>query len=110
MKKRSTLPTIPTPRTFAHCIAKRTRLEFHNILKTTVHIPDKIFKAADQFATELEISRSELYTRALKNLIRHHRHAEITKALNLVYSDLEFDESELAFLDRVGRQVFERNE
>ena len=79
-------------------------------MKTTVHIPDAIFKAADRFAQELGIGRSELYTRALKSLIRHHQHDQITKALNLVYADLELDESELAFLDRVGRQVFERNE
>ena len=84
-------------------IARSKRLEPPDILKTTVHIPDKIFKAADQFATELEISRSELYTRALKNLIRHHQHDQITKALNLVYADLELDETELAFLDHVGR-------
>ena len=53
-------------------------------MKITVHIPDAIFKAADQFAQELGISRSELFARALEEYLERHDHTAITSQPNEV--------------------------
>ena len=79
-------------------------------MKTAISIPDKTFEAADELAQELGISRSELYTRAVEDLIRRRKHDQITEAINRVQAELEHDEAEHAFLQNAARRTFERNE
>lgn len=42
-------------------------------MKTEVSIPDPIFAAVEQLAAKLGVSLSELYTKALTDLLAHHR-------------------------------------
>lgn len=55
-------------------------------MKTAISLPDPIFESAEQLALRLDISRSELYVRALKSYVEAHRDDGVTDALNQVYA------------------------
>ena len=55
-------------------------------MKTAISIPDPIFKLADELARRLDMSRSELYARAVDAYILSHRYEAVTEALNAVYA------------------------
>lgn len=55
-------------------------------MKTVISIPDEIFEAAEQTAKGLSMSRSELYTWAIKNHVRDHEAGGVTETLNEVYA------------------------
>jgi metal-responsive CopG/Arc/MetJ family transcriptional regulator len=76
-------------------------------MKTAVSIPDPIFETADQLAKELGISRSELYARALEDLIRNRQREHITASINATLASLEPESQE--FLDRAAQDSFARN-
>lgn len=54
-------------------------------MKTAISIPDPVFRSAERLAARLGMSRSELYCRALKDLLARHGQAMITAQLNEVY-------------------------
>ncbi len=56
-------------------------------MKTAISIPAPIFKTAEQVAKELGISRSELYTKAIKEFLETYHHTDITRELNEIYAD-----------------------
>lgn len=55
-------------------------------MKTAVSIPDNIFKTAERFAHERQLSRSALFTEAVAEFLAHHRHEGVTEELNRVYA------------------------
>lgn len=57
------------------------------IMKTAISIPDPIFQAGETLAKNLNLSRSELYTKALQTFIAAHDAQHITDALNEVYNE-----------------------
>jgi metal-responsive CopG/Arc/MetJ family transcriptional regulator len=54
-------------------------------MKTAISIPDPIFAEAETLASRLGISRSELFTRAVKRLLAEHRDRAVTARLDEVY-------------------------
>jgi hypothetical protein len=55
-------------------------------MKTAISVPDDLFRLAEATARRLQVSRSELYAKALAEFLeRQHDHA-ITERLNQVYS------------------------
>lgn len=54
-------------------------------MKTAISIPDPVFRSAEQLAARLGLSRSELYCRALKDMLARHDQAMITAQLNEIY-------------------------
>jgi metal-responsive CopG/Arc/MetJ family transcriptional regulator len=58
-------------------------------MKTAISIPDPIFQAAENMASRLGISRSELFTVAMSEFITSHKYQNVTAALNKVYSQVE---------------------
>lgn len=54
-------------------------------MKTAVSIPDRVFQSAEKLAARLGVSRSELYTRALADLVEKHREDLITCKLNEIF-------------------------
>ena len=54
-------------------------------MKTAISIPDEIFTAAEETAKRLGVSRSELYSNAVRDYIESHIAEEITEKLNHVY-------------------------
>ena len=67
-------------------------------MKTAISIPDNVYNAAEMVAKKLNISRSELYTKAVKDYVNKHEKSHITEALNSIY--VEEDSSlDTAFLN-----------
>jgi metal-responsive CopG/Arc/MetJ family transcriptional regulator len=54
-------------------------------MKTAISIPDSIFEQAEEAAKELKVSRSELYTTALREYLGEKRSEQIIERLNEVY-------------------------
>lgn len=54
-------------------------------MKTAISIPDQVFKSAEQLASRLRVSRSELYSKALKAFLEEHRDDQVTSRLNELY-------------------------
>ena len=55
-------------------------------MKTAISLPDSIFEKAEALAQKLGMSRSELYTEALKAYLRRYNREQILSKLNEVYS------------------------
>jgi metal-responsive CopG/Arc/MetJ family transcriptional regulator len=55
-------------------------------MKTAISIPDDIFVSADHLAKRLNMSRSELYARAVQQYIAECRHTGVKEKLNQVYA------------------------
>lgn len=53
------------------------------LMKTAISIPDAVFQQADRFAKRKAISRSELYTRAVRAYLE--QEDRLTEQLNAVY-------------------------
>lgn len=64
-------------------------------MKTAISIPNSVFEQADALARKLKMSRSELYTEAIKDYLRENHVEEVTAKLNEVYEKAasNFDES-----------------
>jgi metal-responsive CopG/Arc/MetJ family transcriptional regulator len=58
-------------------------------MKTAISIPDPLFAAAEHYAREKGLSRSQLYARALQHYLATFRDHGITEALNAVYGEEE---------------------
>ena len=57
-------------------------------MKTAISLPDSIFEEAEALAQELAISRSELYTKALKAYLQQRNRSQMLETLNSVYSEV----------------------
>jgi len=58
-------------------------------MKAAVSITDPVFKAADELAHRMGVSRSRLYSVALQRFVQEHDDDAITARLNEVYSTEE---------------------
>ena len=54
-------------------------------MKTAVYIPDDIFNLAEKIARHLKITRSEFYSRAIKDYLEGVEDENLTQRLNSVY-------------------------
>lgn len=71
-------------------------------MKVAVSIPDALFKQADELAEQLDVSRSELYARALESFVGHLSAARVRERLNEVYGesgDRDLDLEEMVLSD-----------
>jgi metal-responsive CopG/Arc/MetJ family transcriptional regulator len=68
-------------------------------MKTAISIPDTIFQAAERISKKLEISRSELYSKAIAEFVATHDDESITNELNQIYA------AEDSSLDPVAQQL-----
>jgi metal-responsive CopG/Arc/MetJ family transcriptional regulator len=55
-------------------------------MKTAISIPDDIFISADHLAKRLNVSRSELYTQAIRRYVVEYRHMGVKEKLDDVYA------------------------
>ena len=55
-------------------------------MKTAISIPNDIFVSAEQLAKRLNMSRSELYTCAIKQYVAECRHTGVKEKLDEVYA------------------------
>ena len=77
-------------------------------MKTAISIPDKIFTLAENLAKQLEMSRSELYSRAIERYVRNHLDESVTETLNAIY-DTEDSSLDLT-LARIQTSSLSENE
>jgi metal-responsive CopG/Arc/MetJ family transcriptional regulator len=75
-------------------------------MKTAISIPDDVFTEADELARELKQSRSQLYTRAVREYVARHSADSVTAALDA----LVVGESETTFATAAGLSILERSE
>lgn len=77
-------------------------------MKTAVSIPDVVFEEAERLASQLQTSRSQLYSRALQEFVARHAPDHLTEAMNRVVDAVgsEIDE----FSRRATRRVLEQSE
>jgi metal-responsive CopG/Arc/MetJ family transcriptional regulator len=56
-------------------------------MKTAISIPDPVFHAAEEAAQRLSLSRSQLYTEAVREFLAAHAPEDVTERLNAVYAE-----------------------
>jgi metal-responsive CopG/Arc/MetJ family transcriptional regulator len=78
-------------------------------MKAAVSIPDDIFEEADRLARQLKTSRSQLYSRALKEFLSRHAPDQITDAMNRVVDEVDAS-SKAAVRRRAARKILEKIE
>lgn len=54
-------------------------------MKTAVSLPDELFRMAEAAARRLQVSRSELYAKAISEFLKSQQGSSITDRLNDVY-------------------------
>lgn len=69
-------------------------------VKTAISIDEELFRAAEERAGKMGVSRSELFSRAVARLVRDEETREIFDRLNESYAD-EPDEEEREYLRRM---------
>lgn len=64
-------------------------------MKTAISIPDDLFKVAEETAEKFGMSRSSLYSKAIKEFIYNHNPQQVTEILNKTYDnqDSKMDET-----------------
>ena len=77
-------------------------------MKTAISIPDHLFAEADRLARELGQSRSQLYSRAVREYVARHSADSVTRALDAVCA--EGAEPDLGFAKAAVRRALERTE
>jgi metal-responsive CopG/Arc/MetJ family transcriptional regulator len=77
-------------------------------MKTAVSIPDDVFQEAERLATDLQTSRSQLYSRALQEFVARHAPDRVTEAMNRVLDEVGTEVDE--FTLRAARNVLRRVE
>jgi len=77
-------------------------------MKTAVSVPNEVFERAERLAKRLNVSRSELYSRALREYLARHAPDEVTAALNVVCDELDTSAEE--FVREAGRRVLESSD
>lgn len=58
-------------------------------MKTAISIPDDLFEKAEELAERLEVSRSQLYVRAIAEYTERHSSQRIREKLDEVYGEIE---------------------
>jgi len=61
-------------------------------MKTAISLPDDLFEKVDQLAKDLHLSRSRIFTEAVRDYLARREGEKILRALNGVYSDAETEE------------------
>ena len=77
-------------------------------MKIAVSVPNEVFERAERLAKRLKVSRSELYSRALREYLARHAPDEVTAALNVLCEELDTGTEE--FVREAGRRVLESSD
>ncbi len=77
-------------------------------MKTAISIPDDVFTDAEKLARELKQSRSQLYSRAVREYVARHSADSVTAALDAVCAEETVADS--GFATAAARHTLERSE
>jgi metal-responsive CopG/Arc/MetJ family transcriptional regulator len=76
-------------------------------MKTAISIPDDVFAEAERLARALKKSRSQLYSRALKEYVARHAADQVTEALDHVCGTISAADHD--FAKAVARRTLRRS-
>ena len=79
-------------------------------MKTAISIPDEVFRRADRAAKRLGISRSELYTRAVRALLESQESSRVTASYNEAFEDQAAEEGLRRFRRAAARRTLAKAE
>jgi len=77
-------------------------------MKTAISIPDDVFAKADRLARRLKQSRSQLYSRAVREYVARHSDDDVTSALDALYAQEAAGRDE--FGQAAAKRTLERSE
>ena len=77
-------------------------------MKVAISIPDDLFAEAEQLACERKQSRSQLYSRAVREYVARHSSDNITATLDSICA--EGNTAGDGFASTAGRQTLERSQ
>ena len=86
----------------------RVRAGYTLGMKTAVSVPNEVFERAERLAKRLKVSRSELYSRALREYLARHSPDEVTAALDVLCEELDTGAEEL--VREAGRRILESSD
>ena len=72
-------------------------------IKTAISVNKPLFDEVEALAQEMEVSRSEVFARAAREYVQHHKSHKIMEAINAAYDDVP-DENEEALNKRMRRK------
>ncbi len=78
-------------------------------MKTAVSVPDEIFKRAEKLAKRVRMSRSRLFSEALREYVARHAPEEVTEAMDRACAELG-DAAADEFTAAAARKTLERSE
>jgi metal-responsive CopG/Arc/MetJ family transcriptional regulator len=64
-------------------------------MKTAISLPDELGHAADLFASQRDMSRSELYAKALAEYLAKHRGDDLTEKINAAMARINAKDEKL---------------
>jgi metal-responsive CopG/Arc/MetJ family transcriptional regulator len=76
-------------------------------VKTGISIPEDLAREADALAKELNITRSQLFSRAVAEFVERHENRKLLERINEAYAE-GLDEEERELLRRAGGYYRER--
>ncbi|MDA3936631.1 MAG: hypothetical protein PF636_07195 [Actinomycetota bacterium] len=76
-------------------------------MKTAISIPDDVFAMADQLAHRLNKSRSEVYSRAVREYVARHSPDQVTEKLDSLVQESGVDSD---FTTRAARRTLDHSE
>jgi len=77
-------------------------------MKTAISIPDDLFESAEALARKTRQSRSQLYSRAVREYVARHSADEVTATLDALYAAEET--SDTGFATEAARRTLGRSE
>ena len=77
-------------------------------MKTAISIPDAVFDEAERLARRVKTTRSELYSRALREYVARHAPDHVTEAMDLAIR--ESGQPADAYLAAAAQKTLRRNE
>jgi hypothetical protein len=76
-------------------------------MKTAISIPDDLFADAEMLARKFRTSRSELYSRAVREYVARHSTDDVTEALDLLCQEAP---AESGFATEASHRTLESSE
>ena len=87
---------------------RRSGIGYTGGMKTAISIPDDVYAEAERLTHRLNISRSRLYTHAIREYLARHDPDAVTEALNRVAGLVESPAD--PFVSATARRVLEQVE
>jgi len=77
-------------------------------MKTAISIPDDVYADAERLARELHVSRSRLYSLAMREYLARHSDDRVTAALDAFFSEGALGDTE--FASEAAKRVLRESE